>query len=104
MKSPRKKGPTQQVWLAATKDFRLVEPDIFTTDIGLGLPPSPSPIQEDALPRKRKAKDQGKEPVKRRRQARKAIEPVVLELDELPVIQSRSGRVIQRTNKAKASN
>ena len=78
IKSPRKKGPTQQVWLVVTKDFRLIEADIFTMDTGLGLP-SPSPIQA----RKRKAKDQGKELVKR---CHKATKLVVSELDELLII------------------
>jgi hypothetical protein len=93
-KAPIKRGPNQRTWLAATKGFRLIEPDIFTTDIVLA---APSSIQEEAVPRKRKAKDQGKGPAKRRQVDRPT------KLAELPALQSRAGRVIRRTSKAKAS-
>jgi hypothetical protein len=76
----------------------LIGLDIFTIDIELA---APSPIQEEAIPKKRKAKDQGIVPTKRRRQAdRSAI--VALASGSL-VLQSRAGRVVRRTSKAKAS-
>jgi hypothetical protein len=72
-------------------------------DIELG---TPSSILEETLPKKRKAKAPKVVPVKRRR----ANTVVVLgipddapTLDELPALQSWVGRVVRRTDKAKAS-
>ena len=98
VKSPRKMGPNQRTWLTATKDFRSIGLDIFTMDIELA---APSSIQEEqASPKKRKAKDQGIVPAKRRRQA---DGPAIVVLAPESALQSRARRVIRRTDKAKAS-
>lgn len=107
-KPKQNKGPNKRVWHAATKDFRMTESDIFTMDINLAsittanlsspasLSTSSTPEYES--PKKRKAAPgSAPAPVKRRRYAR----PSVVELAEVPVVQSRAGRVVRRTDKAK---
>jgi hypothetical protein len=62
---------------------------------------APSSIQEEqASLKKRKAKDQRIVPAKRRRQA---DGPAMVVLAPESALQSRAGRVIRRTDKAKAS-
>jgi hypothetical protein len=60
---PKPKAPNQPTWLSATKDFRQIEPDVFTTSIELV---AASSIQEESLKKKRMAKDQGVVLAKRR--------------------------------------
>jgi hypothetical protein len=97
------RGPNKQVWHAAMKEFRMTEPDIFTIDIELALA---SPILEPGSPKKRKATTlaPAPAPAKRRRHAKRpSVEVIeeVSELVEMPVVQSRAGRVLRRTDKAK---
>src|SRR5450432_441647 len=103
-KSPiKKRGPNQRTWLAATKDFQSIRLDIYTTDIELA-PPIASSIQEQALPKKRKASD-GVAPAPTKKPRVERQRPTMggeLELAELPVLRSRAGRVVRRTDKAKA--
>jgi hypothetical protein len=83
----------------------MTEPDIFTMDIELApvttLASSPaSSILEQESPKKRKATP-APVLVPAKRQKRASV-VVVSELAEIPVIQSRAGRVVRRTDKAKA--
>jgi len=98
------RGPNKRVWHAATKEFRKTEPDIFTIDIELA---PASPILEQESPKKRKTTALVPMPAKRRRYTKKPIVEVIeldledSELAEIPVVQSRAGRVVRRTDKAK---
>jgi hypothetical protein len=105
-KPKQNKGPNKKVWHTAIKEFRITEPDIFTMDIELVLitilASSPaSSILEYKLPKKRKA-GPVLVPAKRRQYTKRPAVVDISELAEIPVVQSRAGRVVQRTDKAKA--
>jgi len=99
------RGPIKKVWNDATKDFRKTELDIFTMDIELAPAPA-SPILEQESPKKRKITAPVPMPAKRQRHTKKPLEVMKLdseesELVETLVVQSRAGRVVRRTDKAK---
>jgi hypothetical protein len=83
----------------------MTEPDIFTIDIELVLVTTPaslpasSILEQESLKKRKATLAPVLVPAKRQK---RALVVIVSELAEIPVVQSRAGRVVRRTDKAKA--